>query len=255
MDASTSVTNTAVRKQEMEPTGLPALVLGLISHPKAAWTTVRTRHRRHLWLPVLLMVLLTAVGAALYVRADRDYVYAQAMAWYSRQPEGSTRPPELRPIQIDAVTGRAFQHGAGLLVRWSLWTLLLYAGCRLFGTGALATRDALALTLWSWLPYIVRGLLQAMVTAVGGRPIYNQGLSGLLVDATPAALTSFRYVVPTATERTLAALLRGVDIFGVWQLLLVIWGLGAFTQAPPRRTRALALAVWLVALGANVVIA
>jgi hypothetical protein len=243
-----------VKPRAQGSTGPMGLAVGVLARPRVTWAELRASSRRHLWLPMVLMLLLTAVGAYVYVRADHGYVHAQAMAWYVRQPEGATQPPVLRPVTSDVVAVRAGRQGAGLAVRWALWTLLLLGASRIFATGALTLSDALTLAFWSRLPYVVREALQIVVTSATGRPIYNQGLSGLMADATPASLTSFRYVVPTAAERSIAALLRGVDVFGIWQLLLVAWGLSAFTGLPAGRARRLAGAIWLLILAVHLVV-
>ncbi len=234
----------------VQPVGRGGLtfVVGMVVRPRTAWTVLQEARQRRAWIPALLMLALLLPGAYAFVRMDAVYRYRQALAWYERQPEGTLSPPELAATSGAAVLRRAGIQAAALLVRWASWAALLLGVTRLIGQRSSTVDDALAVTLWSWLPYVVRGLLQVGITAVTASPIYNPGLAGMVVDNTPPALSAFRYSAPTTGQRALATLLGNVDIFGLWQIGLLASGLVIFAQVPVGKARWLSIALWVLVL-------
>ncbi len=224
---------------------LPKTVVGLLLHPQATWRALQAAPRRRVWLPALAMALLTALLVFVSANADAHYRYRLALDWYAQQATGN--PPTLQPVAFTTTAIQAAHALGALALRWALWTGALLAAA-LFAERRLTWRDTLAVTLWGWLPLILRGLVQLAFVTLARAPVYNPGLSGLVYNATPPPLTAFRYVTPSAAQWAAAMLLRGVDLFAVWQGLLTGWGFAAFTQTSARKALALTAAMWAAML-------
>ena len=225
---------------------LPKIVVGLLLRPQATWRALQAAPRRRVWAPALAMALLAALLVFVSANADAAYRYQLALDWYAQQATGT--PPTLQPLAFTTTALQAAHALGALALRWALWTGALLAAVRFFAGGRLTWRDALAVTLWGWLPLILRGLVQLAFVMLARTPVYNPGLSGLAYEATPPPLTAFRYVTPSAAQWAAAMLLRGGDLFALWQGLLTAWGFAAFTQTPVRKALALTAAVWAAAL-------
>jgi len=198
------------------------------------------------------MALLTVLLVFISARADAIYRYRLALDWF--EPHSVGRPPELNPVDVAATALQVPRELGALALRWALWTGALFAAGCFVGRRRLTWGDALTLTLWGWLPCIVRGLVQLVFMLVTRTPVYNPGLSGLVYDVTPPPLTALRYVQPSPQQWAVALLLRGVDLFAIWQLCLIGWGFAVFTLTPTRKALALAVGIWALALLSNLLI-
>ncbi len=223
-----------------------ATVTGLALRPRATWSALQGAQGRRLWVPAVLIAGLTVLLVLVTAYADTHYRYGLDMDWFEQQSTGPA--PELASVRFDAAALSALGALGALGLQWVVVTGALLLLGRLFGERRLSRADAVTLALWGWLPFIFRALLQLGFTAATGRPIYNLGLSGLVYDATPPPLTAIRYVTPSSARWATAALLRGVDLFAGWHVLLTGWGLAAFARIPPRKALALTAVVWLAAL-------
>ena len=223
-----------------------ATVTGLVLRPRATWSALQSTQGRRLWVPAVLVASLTVLLVLVTAYADIHYRHGLALDWFDQQPAGPA--PELASVRFDAAALSTLSALGALGLRWVLAAGALWLLARFFGERRLSRADVVTLALWGWLPFIARGLLQLAFTAARGRPIYNPGLSGLVYDATPPPLTAIRYVSPSSARWAIAALLRGVDLFAGWHVLLTGWGLAAFARIPPRKALALTAVVWLATL-------
>ncbi len=241
-----------MREERPVALGGRATSTGLLLRPRTTWPDLMAAPQRRLWIPALLTVLLTVVLAFASAYADSDYRYRLALDWFEQQAAGQA--PERGAVVVGPIALRALWESGALMLRWSVWSGALFLVARFLGKRHLSWDDALTLTLWGWLPLILRGLLQLAVTVLARRPVYNPGLSGLVYDATPPPLTALRYVKPSAQQWAAAGLLRGVDLFAGWQLLLTGWGLAAFAQMSTRKALGLTAVVWVSALLLHLVV-
>lgn len=100
--------------------------------------------------------------------------------------------------------------------------LLLVASKALGGEGTYA--PAFSMYVMATMPGAVRALIQSAYAAVTGKWIQNQGLSALVA-------TESSVMAPTP----LYALLSVIDIYFIWQLVLLALGLTVVLQVPKRR--------------------
>jgi hypothetical protein len=103
----------------------------------------------------------------------------------------------------------------GLWVGWLLLAALLHFGSTLLG-GRGSMQSALNIVAWASLPFAVRDLLRIIFMLSTGHAIISPGLSGFASN--PGFLTQ---------------LLTRLDIFLLWQIVLLVIGL-AITDSLPR---------------------
>ncbi len=120
---------------------------------------------------------------------------------------------------IPAVTGLA-----GLWLGWGILSGLLHLGSTLLGGRGTIT-SALNITGWSSLPFAIRDILRVVFIIIAKHPVNNAGLSGFVTGTEGGALY-------------LANLLNSIDIFFLWQILLLILGFQIIDLLP--RSKAIA---------------
>ena len=110
----------------------------------------------------------------------------------------------------------------GLFFSWLLLSWVLHLVLTLMG-GRNSSQQMLNLTAWAMLPLVLRDVVQTLAMAQTGQVLLGLGLSGLVVaDGTVA--TAY-----------LAAMLRQVDLYWVWQVgLLLLGGRVAATLSWPK---------------------
>ena len=106
----------------------------------------------------------------------------------------------------------------GLWLGWLLLAALLHFGSTLLG-GRGSMQSALNIVAWASLPFVVRDLLRIIFMLSAGHAILSPGLSGF-----------------ASTAGFVSQLLTRVDIFLIWQVILLIVGLGITDNLP--RTKA-----------------
>jgi len=215
--------------------GVLGLVAGTLVRPRTTLLTMGRIKRRWWGIPALLMLVVLIVTVVAYSRADCQYVHRLEMNHYLSSTTQGGRPPEPPTPLLITMAIRAGGRVVSTVVSWLAWSGALYLLLILLGQNDVGFGRVWALVLWSWMPYVVRGLIQSVTMTIAHRPIYNQGLSGLVVDSTPPPPMTFRYVIPTTNQRALASLLERVDVYLVWQLVLLVMGTMALTSLPRRK--------------------
>jgi hypothetical protein len=147
--------------------------------------------------------------------------------------EGQGEPPTVSATdQIVPILGAL----AGLWVGWFLLSVLLYVGMVVSGSSNTFT-ETLNLVAWSSLPLGIRQI--ALLIASLAIPSVAANAPGLasLVSSTSGPSGIF-----------LTALLKLVDVYLVWQLVLILLGLGQISALPARRALGVTLAAVLIFL-------
>jgi len=98
--------------------------------------------------------------------------------------------------------------------------------------------------VWTWLPYVLRGLLQTVYILASGQTIANPGLSGLVLENRP--IREMVVAPPSPGQTLLAALLSRVDLFLIWNLILLVIGVTVVTRLPRRKAVLVTLGVWVL---------
>ncbi|MFO7741812.1 MAG: YIP1 family protein [Anaerolineae bacterium] len=226
--------------------GVLRVLAGALIKPRA--TTAALRQTRWTWwaIPAFLILAVTVLTVVAYSYAHCGYIYQLEMDHYARSAsQGGRSPNPITPLPITMairVAGRVLSTGGA----WLVWSGALYLALILLGYNGVAFGSVWTLVLWAWMPYAVRDVLQSIYMTVAHRPVYNQGLSGLVVDRTPPPLASFDYVIPTTNQEALASFLARLDVYLIWQLALMVIGAMALTRVSRRKAVAVILGIWLV---------
>jgi hypothetical protein len=132
-----------------------------------------------------------------------------------------------------------------MLGSWIVWAGALYLALILLGQNGVGFGSVWTLVLWAWMPYVVRALLQSAYMTIVSRPVYNQGLSGLVVDRTPPPPMTLHYVIPTTNDVALASLLERFDVYLLWQLALMVVGVTALSKLSRKKAMVLTCGLWI----------
>jgi hypothetical protein len=131
----------------------------------------------------------------------------------------------------------------GLMIGWLTWSGILYlAGMVL---GGRSTFDALfRVVVWTWFPYVLRGLLQTVYILVSGQLIAHPGLSGF-VSSAPSA-SEMVAAPPSLGQLALTSFLAQVDLFLFWRLALMVIGVVVVMRLSWRKAVPIVVGIWLL---------
>lgn len=221
-------------------------LVDIIAAPGTALRRIAAAQPRSWWFPALLAV----AGGLLYLGVTLDETAAEAAR--QMQIQLGAMPAEqaeaARPL-IERFSSPAFllASGAvtillGLVIAWLLAAGILYFGAAILGA-SLPFHRWWAPVVWTWVPFGLRGMVQAAWSLVNGAAIRYNGLAYWVASG------------DTAADQTnpLFALAAQVDLWTLWHGVLVYLLLR--TAARLGRGSALALTLFYaaVALGLRVV--
>ena len=175
-----------------------------------------TDESRPTWLTPMLVLTVTAILVVIvsgYLRSR-----AAMMGEIQLPPDWEFWPPDMQEDYMQAqqaTQGPVFMYimpmiGSltGLWLGWLLLAAMLHFGSTLLG-GRGSMQSALNIVAWASLPFAIRDLLRIVFMLTAGHTITSPGLSGFL--GAPGFFTQ---------------LLTRIDIFLLWQMVLLILGFG-----------------------------
>lgn len=187
-----------------------------------------TSESRATWLTPMLVLTITAILVVIVagylktraammgeIQLPRDWQYwSPDMQNNYMQAQQATQGPVFMYVMpmIGSLTG--------LWVGWLLLAALLHFGSTLLG-GRGSMQSALNIVAWASLPFAVRDLLRIIFMLSAGHAIVSPGLSGF-----------------TSAAGFVSHLLTRVDIFLLWQVILLVIGFAVTDSLP--RTKAVA---------------
>jgi hypothetical protein len=235
--------------------GIPRLLWGMIVRPRATLETLNERGGPTWWVPALLaalmIVLPVIVGIPIRTRETREAMLAAQEQFGEQQDQEMSAEEQAQMEQAMSVAASplitaVFPAVGGVVVRvlsWLVWAGALYlAGMTLGGRSTFG--QMFRMVVWTWLPYALRGLIQTIYIVISGQIIANQGLSGFVrgqqtVEEMVAA--------PLSPGQTfLAAFLSKVDLYLIWNLILLVIGVKVITHLPRRKAIVVTLGVWVL---------
>lgn len=196
------------------PASLLSNFIDVIAAPATAFRRISAHHQRSWWLPALLSV----IAPLLTLWLTRVLVAAEAQKQIDIQI--STMPPEQieasRPmLERFSSPEMLFATGAGMLIiglllAWLIAAVLIFFGASLSGSDLKIGR-VWPVVVWSWLPFALRGFVQAGWSAVNNSLIAYPGLSYFLATGDTAA----------DQQNMLLAAAAQVDLLALWHVILV----------------------------------
>ena len=242
--------------------GIFRLIWDLIRRPRSALTYLSEAGGKiWIWMAVLAMVaavLPVIVAAPITSRISQEAMQA-AMEAQGNQAQQTN--PEIQQQIISFTTNPFFTivMPAGLVLiglwaGWLVWSAVLHFGGTLLG-GNNRFGQMWQIVVWAWFPFAVRGLLQTIYILASGKMISNPGLSGLL--AHPVTAANMAAVTQPPGQLALQALLSRIDLFLVWNLILLAIGVMVTARFSGRKATLITLGAWalftLLAIGTAII--
>jgi hypothetical protein len=197
-----------------------------------------TSESRATWLTPMLVLTLTAI--LVIVVAGYFKTRAAAMGEIQLPQDWQYWTPEMQQnymVAQQARQGPVFMYVmpmlsslTGLWVGWLLLAALLHFGSTLLG-GRGSMQSALNIVAWASLPFAVRDLLRVVFMLGAGHAIVSPGLSGF-----------------ASTPGFVSQLLTHLDVFLVWNILLLILGFGIADSLPGNKAVMGVVVIMLLAL-------
>jgi hypothetical protein len=235
----------------VEKRGLFALIWGMIARPRRTLEFLREhKSRGWLWialLSMLLAVLLIAVSAPISARLSQEQIRQQFEA---RGENLGEIPPEAQARAMQFASNPLFTLVipalGGVAVLWIAW--LVWAGAlHLVGTmvgGNNSFGQMFRAVVWSWVPLLLRSMLQVVYVVATGELIKNPGLSGLASGPEPVP---GEFVAPPGTgQLALQSLLGQIDLFQIWNFILLVIVVIATARLSRRKAFVITLVVWIL---------
>ena len=244
--------STAVTERPKNPL---QVLLGVLLRPRATMTYLSTARRRWWWVVALLMVAALTVQGFAYSKAELRYSFQRQLEYYEslsvaeRQMMFPEPPMEPQVSVFSLSTGIGV--GAkvlGTIVTWLVWAGLLYLASTFLGQNRAGFGAFYGIVAWAWVPYVIRNAVQAIAMTVTGSAIYNQGLSGLVIDKTPPPITPIWQppISPSMGDQVLAAFLARTDVYMIWNLVLLVLGVAALSHLSGRKALLGTLVIWIL---------
>jgi hypothetical protein len=123
----------------------------------------------------------------------------------------------------------------GLVLTWLFRGALLFFISYLFGTDN-PYIQMVTLVLWTWLPFALKNLVEAIYVIINGQLPVHRGLSFLVASADQVQNAGNLFY----------GLLAQIDLFLVWHLVLVGIGLAVSTRSTTAKTAVGTFGYWLV---------
>ncbi|TKJ30407.1 MAG: hypothetical protein CEE40_05035 [Chloroflexi bacterium B3_Chlor] len=224
--------------------GIWRALFGWIDQPKKTLRYVMKEPRWPVWLAPALMIFVTliivaVVSAPLLSEVSRQEAEAQMEAQMGslsgEQGEQVRRSLDIftSPLFLAAT---AITFGIlGLILTWLFRGAILFFVSYLLGTDNRYIQ-MVTLVLWTWLPFALRDLVQAIYVALNGQLAVHRGLSFLVATSDQAQ----------SSGNLLYGILSQIDVFLVWHLVLVAIGLAVSTRSTTTKTALGAISYWAV---------
>ena len=238
------------------------LLWGMIVRPRATLEYLSTMQKKRWWFPALLMLVILVTVTAANTRASTRATQQSIMespVGMSVGREGDVPPsPGMSPgeegnvmpspagVASTMLVLQSVGNVIGAILSWLVWAGALYLAIVFLGQNHVSFGAMFRMVVWVWVPGMIRGLVQSVYLFAGGSPIYNQGLSGLVMDKSPKAIMSSASVPPSMGKMAFSALLSEVDIYLFWQLGLLVLGLMIFARLPKKKALFVICGVWLI---------
>jgi hypothetical protein len=213
--------------------------------------TFRSIAERPTWGAALvaLLIVTTAVGVLANQRIDKN-----DMRQMMRERIEKGRGGQASPEQVEQ--GMVFAEKASAVTRWLIpvfgaafylvVALLFFAGFRFFAASGISYKTSFAVTVHSFLPALISGLLTLPV--ILSRPHVNlkDAQSGNLLASNLGAFA------PESVGTATRALLSSVDFFSLWTILLLVIGYRIAAKVSTAAAATVVVVLWALAVAVKV---
>ncbi len=251
--------------EEMELPQRPnpfSFLAGIWVHPRRTLEQV-SEHPGWSWLipmvlVALLMVVQVVVTAPIQQRISQETIKQmmekQKVEIQQATPKGQPpvevpeEPVPSIPVTPMIILG-AVGGTVGLIISWLVRAGVLHLLAMGLG-GRHRFGQMFAMTAWATMPTTLRQILQIAYSLITGDLVKNPGLSWLVSKPTTAQTST---EIIREMQHPLAALLKQIDIFTFWYVVLLFIGIGVTAHLSKKKT-AVVLAIYLLLAAAVYVI-
>jgi len=196
---------------------VPQWFLPILVKPRKTLEEIAEKEHA-VWIAPLVFLMVSAlilvlVSSPFIVQSSQNGSQPEMFEYYS--PEQQQQYQDAVNMGASPVVTVVFPLAGKFLGIWIGWVLLgsiLHLSLTMNGSRS-SNRSALNVVAWSSVPFILRDLVQIIAILVTKQLILQPGLSGFIAEG------------ETGFNSFLAALLAFMDIYLIWQIVLI--GLGA----------------------------
>ena len=224
--------------------GIWRALFGWIDQPKKTLRYVMKDPRWPVWLAPALMIFVTLIVVAIVSAPLLSQVSLQEAEAQMEAQMGSLSGEQGEQVRrsLDTFTSPLFLAATaitfgilGLILTWLFRAAVLFFISYLLGTDNRYIQ-MVTLVLWTWLPFALRDLVQAIYVALNGQLAVHRGLSFLVATSDQAH----------GAGNLLYGILSQMDVFLGWHLVLVAIGLAVSTRSTTTKTALGAISYWAV---------
>lgn len=225
----------------------------MIRRPRSALVALRESSRPS-WIWIALVTLILSILPLLVAAPITARVAAEAIQeTMDRQAElGQEITPEMQAQAAQFSTSPIFTmllpgiaRIFGLVLLWLAWSGSLHLLSTITG-GSNSFRQMWRAVVWSWIPFALRGLLQTVFILATGELITRPGLSALVAPNETGAGAESALQIPGTGELFLSGVLGQIDLFVVWNLILLVLSVEITARISRRKSILITLGVWVV---------
>lgn len=231
---------------ETSQPALLGLIFGLIDRPRTTFQAIAARPHWTVWLiPLFIFIMCLAVLLVVEAPYQMELARQQAEQQLATVPAGqaeAARSMLETTLSLPFMLGTGLTFGAAALVIGILaQAVCLYFAALVLG-GEASFGAIFRITLWSRFPVTLGVLVRAGFTAASQQMIHYPGLSFLVGTG-----DFFR-----DSQNPLYVLFSQLDLFWLWQVLLLVIGLTAAARLGKSKALVLALVYTALSLGLSV---
>jgi hypothetical protein len=220
--------------------GLFARITGVLFSPEETFRDIVAKP--NVLAPLILLVLIGYICTiALMPITDWDAVAsAQTEQMRAKNPNIDNATVE-RVEKMTKTMGRIFGYIGPLfgIIAWLVVAGVLFLAFRMFG-GEGTFGQAFAITLYSWVPLTISGLIMSIVAYARGS--FNPITAATLVKSNPA------FLVDMKEHPALFSLLSALDLFTIWTIVLLVIGFAVMSRFSKAKSAMIVVSLWVAAV-------
>lgn len=189
--------------------------------------------------PLLIIVILGYLCTAVIApRFDFEAFTAEQSARMRQKNPSLSAADAERFGRMGAATSKMFLWTfpvLGIVIYAVVAGVFLFAFRMMGGEGTFG--QAFSVTLYSWIPFVIGGLIMAVVVLARGS--FDPTTAATLVKSNPAFLTDMK------EQPVLFSLFSSLDLFSFWMLVLLVFGFSAMSTLSKKTSAVIVVVVWL----------
>jgi hypothetical protein len=224
---------------------------GILIRPRLTFEDLRNAGGRG-WillagLALLFSILKIGVEAPISARVAEESIRAsldaQAEAGMELPENAVQQATQMATNPLFTVAFPSVLAVFGLIISWLAWSGALHLLGTILG-GSNSFRQMLSMVVWSWLPYILRSLVQIISIVTTGKISEHPGLSFLV--ATDRSIGEIIAAPPPTSQILLQSFLGQVDLFLIWNLVLLVLGVMITARISGKKAFLITSLVWIL---------